>query len=71
MIMHSKNVADRTRLAEIDLQLTSQPEECEASVALQIERIFVKERLDAYKYPVATLPNEIVSEIFIHFLPPP
>ncbi|KAK7053656.1 F-box domain-containing protein [Favolaschia claudopus] len=68
--MHSKNVADRTRLAEIDLQLTSQPEECAASVALQIERIFVKERLDAYKYPVATLPNEIVSEIFIHFLPP-
>ncbi|KAJ7075254.1 hypothetical protein B0H15DRAFT_37421 [Mycena belliarum] len=26
-------------------------------------------RLDDYKYPVLTLPNEIVSEIFIHFLP--
>ncbi|KAJ7894013.1 hypothetical protein B0H13DRAFT_2526169, partial [Mycena leptocephala] len=26
-------------------------------------------RLDSYKYPVLTLPNEIVSEISIHFLP--
>ncbi|KAJ7757269.1 hypothetical protein DFH07DRAFT_958865 [Mycena maculata] len=26
-------------------------------------------RLDAYTYPVLTLPNEIISEIFIHFLP--
>ncbi|KAJ7111365.1 hypothetical protein C8R44DRAFT_883171 [Mycena epipterygia] len=25
--------------------------------------------LDAYIYPVLTLPNEIISEIFIHFLP--
>ncbi|KAJ7834299.1 hypothetical protein B0H13DRAFT_2369955 [Mycena leptocephala] len=29
----------------------------------------LEERLDSYKYPVLTLPNEIVSEIFIHFLP--
>ncbi|KAJ7280614.1 hypothetical protein C8J57DRAFT_1174313 [Mycena rebaudengoi] len=27
-------------------------------------------RLDAYKYPVLTLPTEITSEIFVHFLPP-
>lgn len=26
-------------------------------------------RLAAYKYPVLTLPNEITSEIFVHFLP--
>ncbi|KAK7052180.1 F-box domain-containing protein [Favolaschia claudopus] len=25
--------------------------------------------LDSYKYPVLTLPNEILSEVFIHFLP--
>ncbi|KAJ7025898.1 hypothetical protein C8F04DRAFT_1238890 [Mycena alexandri] len=25
--------------------------------------------LDAYTYPVLTLPNELVSEIFVHFLP--
>ncbi|KAJ7917683.1 hypothetical protein B0H13DRAFT_319864 [Mycena leptocephala] len=28
-----------------------------------------QERLDSYKYPVLTLPNEIISEIFFHFLP--
>ncbi|KAJ7734749.1 hypothetical protein DFH07DRAFT_689007, partial [Mycena maculata] len=26
-------------------------------------------RLDAYKDPVLTLPNEIVSEIFVHLIP--
>jgi hypothetical protein len=29
----------------------------------------VQQRLDSYRYPVLTLPNEIVSELFIHFLP--
>ncbi|KAJ7641229.1 hypothetical protein FB45DRAFT_353891 [Roridomyces roridus] len=28
-----------------------------------------QQRLDAYKYPVLTLPNELTSEIFDHFLP--
>ncbi|KAF7376699.1 F-box domain-containing protein [Mycena sanguinolenta] len=28
-----------------------------------------QERLDAYKYPVLTLSNEVISEIFVHFLP--
>ncbi|KAK7051895.1 F-box domain-containing protein [Favolaschia claudopus] len=30
----------------------------------------VFERLQSYKYPVLSLPNEIVAEIFIQFLPP-
>ncbi|KAK7035863.1 F-box domain-containing protein [Favolaschia claudopus] len=30
----------------------------------------VKKRLDAFKYPVLTLPYDITSEIFINFLPP-
>ncbi|KAJ7150435.1 hypothetical protein C8R43DRAFT_1127912 [Mycena crocata] len=29
----------------------------------------IHQRLDAFKYPVSTLPNEIVSEIFLHFIP--
>jgi hypothetical protein len=31
--------------------------------------MLAQERLDSYKYPVLTLPNEIVSDIFMHFLP--
>ncbi|KAJ6560151.1 hypothetical protein B0H19DRAFT_945240, partial [Mycena capillaripes] len=29
----------------------------------------VQERLNSFKYPVLTLPAEIISEIFVHFLP--
>ncbi|KAJ6456504.1 hypothetical protein C8R45DRAFT_1034708 [Mycena sanguinolenta] len=36
---------------------------------LYTERALARERLGAYKYPVLTLPNEITSEIFIHFPP--
>ncbi|KAJ7700351.1 hypothetical protein B0H17DRAFT_1176763 [Mycena rosella] len=37
--------------------------------ALEQEKDLLKDRLDAYTYPVLAVPNEIVSEIFIHFLP--
>ncbi|KAJ7325534.1 hypothetical protein DFH08DRAFT_711301, partial [Mycena albidolilacea] len=37
--------------------------------ALKEERSLLQDRLATYAYPVLTLPNEIVSEIFIHFLP--
>ncbi|KAJ7629983.1 aspartic peptidase domain-containing protein [Mycena polygramma] len=58
--------ADRARIADIDLQIL----ELEASVnALKKEKTTVQRRLDAYTYPVLTLPNEITSEIFVHFLP--
>lgn len=36
---------------------------------LQDEQETPEKILDAYKYPVLTLPNEIVMEVFIHFLP--
>jgi hypothetical protein len=36
----------------------------------RLERQDLQTRLDAYKYPVLTLPIEITSEIFVHFLPP-
>ncbi|KAJ7935142.1 hypothetical protein B0H13DRAFT_2472959 [Mycena leptocephala] len=58
--------ADRTRAADLEVQIL----ELERSLsALRNEKVLVQERLDSYKYPVLTLPNEIVSEIFIHFLP--
>ncbi|KAJ7817820.1 hypothetical protein B0H13DRAFT_1922644 [Mycena leptocephala] len=58
--------ADRARVADLKAQISH----LERSLfALQEEKILAQERLDSYKYPVRTLPNEIVSEIFIHFLP--
>ncbi|KAJ7780478.1 hypothetical protein B0H14DRAFT_2960886, partial [Mycena olivaceomarginata] len=36
---------------------------------LRAEQEIAQEWLDSYTYPVLTLPNEIVSEIFIHSLP--
>ncbi|KAJ7754832.1 hypothetical protein B0H16DRAFT_1541973 [Mycena metata] len=57
---------DRSRIAEIEAQLL----ELERSAhALREEKESVQSRLDAYTYPVLTLPTEIVSEIFGHFLP--
>ncbi|KAJ6589381.1 hypothetical protein B0H19DRAFT_1226915 [Mycena capillaripes] len=58
--------ADRAHIADLEIQMLgigSPPS------ALQIERMLAQERLDSYKYPVLTLPTEITSEIFIHFLP--
>jgi hypothetical protein len=58
--------ADRARIADIDAQIV----ELENTLALlQTERKPIQERIDSYKYPILTLPNEITSEIFIHFLP--
>ncbi|KAJ7074015.1 hypothetical protein C8F01DRAFT_1360749 [Mycena amicta] len=58
--------ADRTRLSVLNAQIQ------QLHVALNMlcsERQLVNDRLDAYTYPVLTLPNEIVSEIFIQYLP--
>ncbi|KAJ7734790.1 hypothetical protein DFH07DRAFT_928418 [Mycena maculata] len=58
--------AERARITEIDLQIL----ELECSLrALRAERDLLQGRLDAFKYPVLALPNEIVIEIFVHFLP--
>jgi hypothetical protein len=50
----------RDRVAEIDAEI----------IRLQKEREPLKDRLESYKYPVLTLPNEIISEFFIHVIPP-
>ncbi|KAF7356418.1 F-box domain-containing protein [Mycena venus] len=57
---------DRIRVADLDVQIGDLEHRLRA---LRIEKALAQERIDSYKYPVLTLPNEIVSEIFIHFLP--
>ncbi|KAJ7252245.1 hypothetical protein C8J57DRAFT_1520084 [Mycena rebaudengoi] len=42
---------------------------CFLVASARCERDKFQSRLDDYKYPVLTLPAEITSEIFIHFLP--
>ncbi|KAF7376713.1 F-box domain-containing protein [Mycena sanguinolenta] len=57
--MLSSMQADRLRLLHLEHTIS----------ALRAEQAVVQARLDAYKYPVLTLPTEITSEIFINFLP--
>ncbi|KAJ7908969.1 hypothetical protein B0H13DRAFT_2330822 [Mycena leptocephala] len=58
--------ADRVRVAELEAKILDLER---AVVALRIEQAIAREHLDLYRYPVLTLPNEIISEIFMHFLP--
>ncbi|KAK7055865.1 F-box domain-containing protein [Favolaschia claudopus] len=61
--MRSDLPIHRAHLAEIDVEIA----EVEHRLAkLRSRRAAIKEPLDAYKYPVLTLPNEIVSEIFFY-----
>ncbi|KAK7052172.1 F-box domain-containing protein [Favolaschia claudopus] len=71
---------DRALVAETDAQIReieSQILKLEEQVTALKNSISVlhsykdpaQQRLDSYKYPVLTLPNEIVSEVFLHFLP--
>ncbi|KAJ7073965.1 hypothetical protein C8F01DRAFT_1360711 [Mycena amicta] len=58
--------ADRAQLAQLDAEIHKLQL---ALSALHAERKPVHDRLDSYIHPVMTLPNEIVSEIFIQYLP--
>ncbi|KAJ7629743.1 hypothetical protein DFH06DRAFT_709476 [Mycena polygramma] len=59
--------ADRLRIAQFQSQIL----DLERTLSdLRLEQSKVQERLDAYIYPVLTLPNEVTSEIFRHILPP-
>ncbi|KAJ6554274.1 hypothetical protein B0H19DRAFT_144141 [Mycena capillaripes] len=58
--------ADRIRLADIKAQILDLER---SPSALQLEQTLVQARLDSYTYPVLTLPNEIVCEIFLRVLP--
>ncbi|KAF7376848.1 F-box domain-containing protein [Mycena sanguinolenta] len=58
--------ADRASLSDMETQIL----DLEHSLsALRTEHARVRERLNAYKYPVLTLPNEVTSEIFMGFFP--
>jgi hypothetical protein len=52
--------ADRIQILDLERSLS----------ALRIKKALAQERLNSYKYPVLIFPKEIISEIFIHFLPP-
>ncbi|KAJ7074021.1 hypothetical protein C8F01DRAFT_1098994 [Mycena amicta] len=58
--------ADRTRLPALDAEIRHLEN---ALNALHSERKLIQDRLDSYTYPVLTLPNEIVAEIFVQYLP--
>ncbi|KAJ7437597.1 hypothetical protein B0H11DRAFT_1885146 [Mycena galericulata] len=59
--------AARDRLDELDAEISA----LETSlVPRKLERESLAAHLDAYTYPVLTLPNEIVSEIFLQHLHP-
>ncbi|KAK6996945.1 F-box domain-containing protein [Favolaschia claudopus] len=59
--------ADRIQFAELDAQILHLEHQL---AELRSKQAAVKARLDASKYPVLTIPSEIISEIFLHFLPP-
>ncbi|KAJ7225235.1 hypothetical protein B0H12DRAFT_276986 [Mycena haematopus] len=64
--MFSSLEADRVRLSDLEARIM----DLERSLStLRTEQVLVQERLDAYKYPVLTLPTELTSQIFIHLLP--
>jgi len=64
--MSCARTADRARIADIEAEIQKLKRTIRA---FRTEQEVIQARLNLYKYPVATLPNEIVSEIFIHFLP--
>ncbi|KAJ7176975.1 hypothetical protein C8R46DRAFT_1077910 [Mycena filopes] len=60
--------AARARVAELEAQhLRLHDQHCLPD--LELEKHLAQERLDTYHYPVLTLPNEITTEIFTHFVP--
>ncbi|KAJ7659266.1 hypothetical protein DFH06DRAFT_1472655 [Mycena polygramma] len=64
--MLSELAAARVRIKELDSQILELER---ALFALRAEKALQQAQLDSYKYPVLTLPSELVSEILIHFLP--
>ncbi|KAJ7498019.1 hypothetical protein B0H11DRAFT_830070 [Mycena galericulata] len=62
----STPAADHARLAELDAEIDALERRLRTA---HRQRKLVKARLKAYKYPVLTLPNEIVFSIFTRVLP--
>ncbi|KAJ7281022.1 hypothetical protein C8J57DRAFT_1057856, partial [Mycena rebaudengoi] len=55
------------RLPDLDARILELEK---ALAAARLEWRNLQTRIDAYKYPILTLPIEITSKIFVHFLPP-
>ncbi|KAJ6459538.1 hypothetical protein C8R45DRAFT_1221293 [Mycena sanguinolenta] len=64
--MLSELAADRARVADFDGQILVLER---ALSVLRACKAQVQGRLDSYKYPILTLPNEIISEILLHYIP--
>ncbi|KAJ7633088.1 hypothetical protein FB45DRAFT_914341 [Roridomyces roridus] len=60
--------AARARIAQLDLEIQSL-QDSDLLDGLLIEREQAHRALADYKYPILSLPTEITSEIFVHFLP--
>ncbi|KAJ7183640.1 hypothetical protein C8R46DRAFT_1067532 [Mycena filopes] len=58
--------AERTHAANLDVQIQTL---LRSVSSLLEQRRLVQERLDTYKYPVLTLPTEIICEIFTQLMP--
>jgi hypothetical protein len=58
--------ANRARILEIETQRARAP----LDGPLNVEKDLIQSQLDAYTYPVLTLPTELTLKIFLHFLPP-
>ncbi|KAJ7280841.1 hypothetical protein C8J57DRAFT_1464227 [Mycena rebaudengoi] len=58
----------RGSILELDTRILTLEEA--ALIAAKLERQDLQTCFDAYKYPILTLPTDITSEIFVHFLPP-
>jgi hypothetical protein len=62
--------ADRARVARL-AAVEAKILDLERSLpGLRAKKTLAQERLNSFKYPVLTLPNEITSEVLIHFLIP-
>ncbi|KAF7311303.1 WD40 repeat-like protein [Mycena kentingensis (nom. inval.)] len=63
----ASRAADRATLAQIDAEIQAHEQ---AILSLRLKRKPVEERLQTYTFPTDTIPNEIVSDILIHSIPP-
>ncbi|KAJ7878196.1 hypothetical protein B0H13DRAFT_1722370 [Mycena leptocephala] len=68
MSSKSTRAAARARISQLDMWINTLQKMLKPLLA---ERAAAQEVLDSYKYPVLTMPNEILSEIFLNFLPYP
>lgn len=68
MAGHLKLDADRARLEDIKAQITHLEV---ALAALCSKETQIQAQLDSYKFPISTVPPEILGEIFLHSIPQP